>query len=80
MKIHAVLILIICLLLAAPRAWHRADAAAIAPSDAQTVVAYPNCSAAHAAGIYSIREGEPGYRPELDADGDGLACEPYHGR
>jgi len=24
-----------------------------------------------------IRVGEPGYRPALDADNDGIACEPY---
>jgi hypothetical protein len=37
---------------------------------------YPNCKAAHDAGVYSIRRGELGYRPQLDADSDGLACEP----
>ncbi|NTZ42158.1 excalibur calcium-binding domain-containing protein [Altererythrobacter sp. SALINAS58] len=40
-------------------------------------VYYPRCSFAHAKGVYSIRSGEPGYRSELDADADGLACEPY---
>lgn len=39
-------------------------------------VYYPRCAAAHAEGVYSIRRGQPGYRPPLDADGDGLACEP----
>jgi hypothetical protein len=23
--------------------------------------------------------GEPGYRPEMDGDGDGIACEPWRG-
>jgi hypothetical protein len=40
---------------------------------------YRNCAAAHAAGVYSIRRGAPGYRPALDADDDGVACEPYVG-
>jgi hypothetical protein len=41
---------------------------------------YPNCAAAKIAGAAPIESGEPGYRPELDRDGDGIACEPYHGR
>ena len=41
---------------------------------------YPSCAAARAAGVAPIAEGEPGYREELDADGDGVACEPYRGR
>jgi len=40
---------------------------------------YPNCDAARAAGVAPIYEGEPGYRPELDGDDDGIACEPYQG-
>jgi len=40
-------------------------------------VYYPNCAAARAAGAAPIMIGHPGYRPELDADGDGIACEPY---
>ena len=43
-------------------------------------VYYPNCSFARAAGAAPIHVGEPGYRPELDADNDGIACEPYHPR
>jgi len=40
-------------------------------------VYYPNCSAARAAGAAPISRGEPGYREEMDGDGDGVACEPY---
>lgn len=36
---------------------------------------FPNCSAARAAGRAPLRLGEPGYRPALDRDGDGVACE-----
>lgn len=43
-------------------------------------VYYENCAEARENGAQSIREGEPGYREELDRDGDGVACEPWHGR
>jgi hypothetical protein len=38
------------------------------------------CSDAHAAGYYSITRNEPSYREKLDADHDGVACEPYRGQ
>jgi len=41
---------------------------------------FPNCSAARATGHAPIRAGSPGYRIGLDADGDGMACEPYMDR
>jgi hypothetical protein len=37
---------------------------------------YQNCNEAHADGRYSIPTSDPAYRPDLDLDGDGLACEP----
>jgi hypothetical protein len=40
---------------------------------------YPGCNAARAAGVAPLLAGEPGYRPEMDGDGDGIACEPYYG-
>lgn len=40
---------------------------------------YRNCSAARAAGAAPLYRGQPGYRPEMDGDGDGVACEPYRG-
>jgi hypothetical protein len=33
------------------------------------------CYDARAAGTAPIYRGEPGYRPEMDGDGDGVACE-----
>ena len=42
-------------------------------------VYYSNCSEARAAGAAPIHAGEPGYRPEMDGDSDGIACEPYRG-
>ena len=41
---------------------------------------YRNCRAARAAGAAPIYVGQPGYGGHLDADGDGIACEPYRGR
>ena len=43
-------------------------------STSQTVY-YKNCSQARAAGAAPIYRGEPGYRPALDRDRDGIACE-----
>ena len=42
---------------------------------AQQTVYYKNCSAARAAGAAPLYRGDPGYRPALDRDGDGVACE-----
>ena len=38
-------------------------------------VYYQNCAAVRAAGKAPIRRGQPGYRPALDRDGDGVGCE-----
>jgi Excalibur calcium-binding domain len=44
-------------------------------STASTAAFFPDCLAAEAAGAAPIRRGRPGYRPALDRDGDGLACD-----
>ena len=36
---------------------------------------YANCDDAKAAGAAPMYKGDPGYRPELDRDKDGIACE-----
>jgi hypothetical protein len=38
-------------------------------------VFYRDCATADVAGVTPIHLGQPGYRPELDADGDGVACD-----
>jgi excalibur calcium-binding domain-containing protein len=38
-------------------------------------VYYANCDAVRAAGAAPLYRGQPGYRPKLDRDGDGVACE-----
>lgn len=35
------------------------------------------CNDARAAGTAPIYRDEPGYRPDMDGDKDGIACEPY---
>lgn len=45
----------------------------VAPAEIDTY--YPNCSEARAAGVAPIYKGQPGYRPKMDGDGDGIACE-----
>jgi excalibur calcium-binding domain-containing protein len=37
---------------------------------------YRDCHAARVAGTAPLFRGEPGYEPRLDADNDGIACEP----
>jgi|GEM_PF-2848144 len=43
-------------------------------------VTYGNCAQARAAGAAPIYRGQPGYAPWLDADHDGIACEPWMGQ
>ena len=41
------------------------------------VAYYRTCDDARAAGVAPIANGQPGYRSQLDADGDGIACEAF---
>jgi len=43
-------------------------------------VYYRGCHEVRAAGAAPLYRGQPGYRPEMDGDGDGVACEPYRRR
>lgn len=64
----------------APRA---APAMASAPPRSSRIeqsVTYSGCNAVRAAGKAPLYAGQPGYRPEMDGDGDGIACEPIRGR
>lgn len=47
----------------------------ISPSPQPDQVYYKNCAAVRAAGKAPLHRGEPGYRPGLDRDNDGIACE-----
>ena len=46
-----------------------------AEPQAPDVVYFPNCAAAAAAGYTHIPSSSPAYQPELDEDGNGVACE-----
>jgi hypothetical protein len=60
----------------APPAQHTSPAAAPpAQPPGDSAVYYPNCAAVRAAGNAPLLRGQPGYRPALDRDGDGKACE-----
>ncbi|WP_323054818.1 excalibur calcium-binding domain-containing protein [Arthrobacter sp. MI7-26] len=52
----------------------QAQARQVQPA-APSSVYYANCTAARAAGAAPIYRGQPGYRPALDMDNDGIACE-----
>jgi hypothetical protein len=52
------------------------------PGEAEAIersIQYSGCDQARAAGAAPIRRGSPGYREEMDGDGDGIACEAYGG-
>lgn len=64
----------------AQRTWHRLLALlALLPvlllPACEKPVRYANCEQARAAGAAPIHQGQPGYRAELDGNGDGIACE-----
>ena len=62
---------------ATPRSGNTQRAPRSAPRAApRSSVRFKNCDEARRAGAAPIRRGEPGYRPGLDRDGDGVACEP----
>lgn len=42
--------------------------------------AFRTCAQAWAVGAAPVRQGQPGYNPNLDGDHDGIACEPIRGR
>lgn len=58
------------MVIAASAAWPAAAAVST-----QADPPYGSCKEAHADGAYNIKRGDPGYRPGLDRDHDGIACE-----
>ena len=57
---------------------HRNKRATRPVEQAQSIngnVYYSSCAAARADGKRNIKRGQPGYRPALDRDNDGVACE-----
>jgi len=43
---------------------------------APSAVHYAGCNDVRAAGKAPLDAGDPGYSPDMDGDGDGVACEP----
>ena len=54
-----------------------ASAGTAEPSQVEASRYFSGCNEARAAGAAPIRVGEPGYREEMDGDGDGIACESH---
>jgi hypothetical protein len=56
--------------------------AARAPASAPPAAAvhYSGCNAVRSAGLAPLYRGQPGYRADMDGDGDGIACEPHRRR
>ena len=59
--------------------WMLPGTPAVATASPATVatIYYAGCNEARAAGVAPIYRGQPGYRPEMDGDSDGIACEPH---
>lgn len=62
------------ILVAAAAVWIIIGATVAAPV-ATASGSYRNCTEAHRDGRYNIPKGDPDYRPKLDRDNDGIACE-----
>ncbi|MBP0443675.1 excalibur calcium-binding domain-containing protein [Roseomonas sp. SSH11] len=64
---------------ATPQAWmgHGGQGASTLSLEARHRMAARSCDTARAVGLAPARRGEPGYWPHLDADDDGIACEPW---
>lgn len=64
-------------------AWSSMPAATFQSADERSrieqSVYYSGCRDVRAAGKAPLYAGQPGYRPGMDGDGDGIACEPYRG-
>ena len=58
----------------------RASASFRPQGSARSGTYFRNCKEAWAAGAAPLHRGQPGYRPEMDGDGDGIACEPIRRR
>ena len=55
-------------------------ARAFASAPPAAAVHYSGCNEVRAAGLAPLYRGQPGYRPDMDGDDDGIACEPHRRR
>ena len=58
-------------------AWTRSTLSPEEVARREASVFYGGCNEARAAGAAPVYAGQPGYRAEMDGDGDGIACEPH---
>lgn len=58
----------------------RAVPSAVRAAPRPAFVYYSGCNEVRAAGLAPLYRGQPGYRPEMDGDDDGIACEPHRRR
>lgn len=65
---------------AAGRRARRAAPRLVRVAPRPSYVHYSGCNEVRAAGLAPLYRGQPGYRPEMDGDDDGIACEPHRGR
>jgi len=56
------------------------EAGATAARSVERSIFYSGCNEVRAAGKAPLIAGQPGYRIEMDGDGDGVACEPFRSR
>jgi hypothetical protein len=56
------------------------EASGTATRSLERSIFYSGCNEVRAAGRAPLYAGQPGYRVEMDGDGDGIACEPFRGR
>ena len=63
-------------------AWESSDApqSLVEPDSPPSDVYYAGCNEVRAAGLAPLYRGQPGYRPEMDGDNDGIACEAHRVR
>ncbi|WP_294054528.1 excalibur calcium-binding domain-containing protein [Sphingomonas sp.] len=59
--------------------WNYKPLTAEQVAEREQSVHYSGCNEARADGAAPIYRGQPGYREEMDGDGDGIACEPHRG-
>lgn len=67
---------------AADSAWSAGQSASEAQARhaVEKSISYAGCNEVRALGKAPLYAGDPGYRPEMDGDGDGVACEPIRNR
>jgi hypothetical protein len=62
---------------ASPRAGNPAPVVRPAASASDPNVHYSGCNEVRALGKAPLYSDQPGYRQDMDGDGDGIACEPH---